>query len=912
MQLSSRHHAVNPQLVPSSGSFAPDLGDWDPHAAPAADPSAGVGGTPRKASEPKVQMPFVCGVGEVPRKIEVERRKRAFASMDIVALLEMKWLRASDMLPGGEYVTDKIPEDGGAFLPLEFFDDTEYDSRTPQEWVGLGVEDGTLKGVPAQVLRAAAGGPEAGFVWERCIMTAYDAAAAVYTVTISRTAATAAVPRIFLLFDAEDPEIFAQRVSAACELRKQTEGQLRYSLCADCMPADTAITDLDAAMADRLLAAASEGPFASAAGAGYLERLVAEVDHSYARANNTMSLQSVIHHDPESFTTLMLPPVEEAPAPATGMVAVPAYDFQAARRAIGALSFTQSPAVVTLLAKVRAECQKAAAVPLFNLSSTKPVTLEDFQLMQVQAYEHLNGYLRNAWGPNCRNTIASDLARAGKGWFNLQEADQHAYEVGKLRRLCCLVRQMMRDTLRTIVEGAMDSLAATVEKASERLLQAASLEWPGADLASTAFKPPTAPMFYLELLVDTDTQRLSFSTPTGPFESAVLSLFEQAVSQTSGLPDVEPQLMKHLFWVGTPVLETVESGERRVVEKRDRVQHCIRTSVKPLLAYLRLYEQFNDVVELDVAIYLQEFQQEDREAGDVRRECLRHLRRGEEIEEAIPSSVDIGLFHVSCDRLRRELVKKCKDTSARLLQFLSEKLRSQADDICASFQKMCNRLRETPADIEALTDTREYMKSVPDSVRTYQGMIKRALSDWDLLEEFNISMSDDDSRVRWATYGWPKRIEEQLESTKTGLVEAEASFKAGLVEDQNEFGQQIEGLQMIVSGFGSHTDIKKSATVASEVRKIQAELKEAQSNQTLYNNRERLVNEPVTDYSHLTKCIKAFDPYAALWITCDDWKHQHKVGRRRVARRASGSARVAGGRGSMRSSVGCHRPTCPG
>jgi len=44
-----------------------------------------------------------------------------------------------------------------------------------------------------------------------------------------------------------------------------------------------------------------------------------------------------------------------------------------------------------------------------------------------------------------------------------------------------------------------------------------------------------------------------------------------------------------------------------------------------------------------------------------------------------------------------------------------------------------------------------------------------------------------------------------------------------------------------------------------------------------YNNRERLVNEPLTDYSHLTKCIKQFEPYASLWITCDDWKQQHKV-----------------------------------
>jgi len=117
--------------------------------------------------------------------------------------------------------------------------------------------------------------------------------------------------------------------------------------------------------------------------------------------------------------------------------------------------------------------------------------------------------------------------------------------------------------------------------------------------------------------------------------------------------------------------------------------------------------------------YLDEFQREDREAGDVKKECLRHLKRAAEVEAAIPSAVDIGLFHVCCEKLRRQLSKKCKDMSAALLNLLSAKLRSQADEICNNFRQMSNRLREKPSDIEALTDTREFMKSIPDSVRTY-------------------------------------------------------------------------------------------------------------------------------------------------------------------------------------------------
>lgn len=41
------------------------------------------------------------------------------------------------------------------------------------------------------------------------------------------------------------------------------------------------------------------------------------------------------------------------------------------------------------------------------------------------------------------------------------------------------------------------------------------------------------------------------------------------------------------------------------------------------------------------------------------------------------------------------------------------------------------------------------------ALHRYQGLIKRALTDWDLLEEFNLSMSDDDSRCVGAAAFFP-------------------------------------------------------------------------------------------------------------------------------------------------------------
>lgn len=46
------------------------------------------------------------------------------------------------------------------------------------------------------------------------------------------------VPRIQLLFSAEDPRVFTQRVVEANALRKNTEALLLYNLYVDCMPTE--------------------------------------------------------------------------------------------------------------------------------------------------------------------------------------------------------------------------------------------------------------------------------------------------------------------------------------------------------------------------------------------------------------------------------------------------------------------------------------------------------------------------------------------------------------------------------------------------------------------------------------------------------------------------------------------------
>jgi dynein heavy chain len=54
---------------------------------------------------------------------------------------------------------------------------------------------------------------------------------------------------------------------------------------------------------------------------------------------------------------------------------------------------------------------------------------------------------------------------------------------------------------------------------------------------------------------------------------------------------------------------------------------------------------------------------------------------------------------------------------------------------------------------------------------------------------------------------------------------------------------------MVVAGMAAYTDINKAHEIANEIRRVNRQLKEAQSLSVTYNNRERLFGMPITNVS---------------------------------------------------------------
>ena len=146
---------------------------------------------PPRALEPKVLVPYNPGPGKTPRKIVIERQKRLFSLQArcrsptgvrppdpwglAVARVAVRGPGTARRPPNGAGalrwqdinqllldlgVDSAAPEREGA-MPLELFDDTEYESRSLDEWLSLG-GIGAGGFLPAKCLVRAEDGEPAG------------------------------------------------------------------------------------------------------------------------------------------------------------------------------------------------------------------------------------------------------------------------------------------------------------------------------------------------------------------------------------------------------------------------------------------------------------------------------------------------------------------------------------------------------------------------------------------------------------------------------------------------------------------------------------------------------------------------------------------------------------------------------
>ena len=211
--------------------------------------------------EPKVLSPHKTRPGQIPREIQVERKKRAFMQVDLTHLLHEKGVIAQLVAFHNNTAQDSMDS-----IPLSMYYNSDLDSRPIEMWTEMAnqsflkaraLHTHMVKGVPhLEWKRCTVVGAKDGFfdvIFGDPYTTSKEEkdtsrnlvgelSGTDNAVTDEAAAASAAADstkllhRLFVCFDAEEPVAYCEHILQALKLKTLTTASIALNLYVDCMP----------------------------------------------------------------------------------------------------------------------------------------------------------------------------------------------------------------------------------------------------------------------------------------------------------------------------------------------------------------------------------------------------------------------------------------------------------------------------------------------------------------------------------------------------------------------------------------------------------------------------------------------------------------------------------------------------
>ncbi|XP_041969812.1 dynein axonemal heavy chain 1-like [Aricia agestis] len=839
---------------------------------------------------PKLQLVKVVLPKEVPRLVNIERLRRKFLAANFKKILRQLGIQPYQLLPPAEYraADDQLYALRSPYprLHLHIFDNTDFDCRIPEEWLGLGVIEGEQYPCPgvAFLPRLKEKAVPAGDViqilnnlyeWTNVAVFSYSQQTDRWHVmTLDGSKRRFDIPRIRLMFKAEDPETFARRVQFAVQLRDEVENNLRFYLYLDCLLL-AGLPRMPLAHMPRILQLTLVHRQARQADEEHLRTLQNEVEIVYLKTEGKMGMIHTMVRDRDVYDFIRPPTKEyEPPVPAFGRYPCSMEDFAGRLKHNQWYSLYVLPESVAAIHLVIEECLKVESMLFFTSNYGRNVSLQEFDTIQQQATTTTLKYLNITWLNSTAHAIKMSFRDVGKGWFNIYEKKWEFYCISKLCRFMQLVRFRMQYALRRCVEQSMQFLVGVCEAACACTYGCgAAYEW-GGDLVSSPFRAP-ATLFYFHIMMAPDGPY--YTTPPEQFEIVTQRLFWEMVYRSHFIPQVHPKIMTKLVFDTELCLTSIGLMEPIVVEYRERLLRAFRQATIPLLAYMRQFDCYTHIYLLDIKEYVEKYRQEKHSASEIRSELQRHSDARQAIIHRLPHFINIGPFTVNVETLKTMLVKKLSDTMSELMKMWMEEVRLVVDEVVAAHRGVLRKLAEKPNSVEHIFEMREWMETIPYALKTQDDIMRKVHTDYEVLDAFFMPLENEDFKTLWEAIGLPLTITTQVTATLEFLAEEQQKFWRLHEQDEQALADRIDMYTSQCMALTLQDDFARVHEIANDIKKAWKGMKESQEWGRVLNARQKLFGQPVVPFADLNRLVKEFEPYRNLWVTASDYLKAREV-----------------------------------
>ena len=561
--------------------------------------------------------------------------------------------------------------------------------------------------------------------------------------------------------------------------------------------------------------------------------------------------------------------------------------------------YSQKEAVIALQG-IKQQCNRIRELDLFNLYITHPMRIEEFRQRQEASTNQLFSQLRGAWVEELKTIVLENFSSVNQGWFNINEISKDSYTLGKLKRFLTSVRIEMQDVLRVLSRRSYTEFYETIVRYipdSVEIQDTNNVKNKFSDSGSDPQQKSPTPLFIVDLIKGPKNDFTYTVQRPKFYVEQILHIFERTLEELARIPDLEPRLMNERLGNAKrdqflrvpqkprekPVEPPIWEKPKQLIDENkwlwdlyENLKAVLERGVEPLQEYLTVFEPFKPILEIDPEQHVKLIEKEGeqgtpRPVESIRDEIAQIVKNVEELESKIPEEIHVSCFLINCRDLLGILTAKYEHLRKSLIELIARRARSETQRIFFKIEEIQNKIKQQPKDIESLTELKKFVEDVPGELEKIQLEIEGCLEIYGTLEDFQYRFASDDLNKRWRVFGGPKDTLELIDTRKAILDKEKEKFQSGMLNQQEEFKENLEQLERQILGFHQYNNLKQCEEIAKIVTGINDSLKESEKQALIYNNRESLFGLETTDYSKLKVMQKEFKPYSDLWLTADYW-----------------------------------------
>lgn len=177
----------------------------------------------------------------------------------------------------------------------------------------------------------------------------------------------------------------------------------------------------------------------------------------------------------------------------------------------------------------------------------------------------------------------------------------------------------------------------------------------------------------------------------------------------------------------------------------------------------------------------------------------------------------------------------------------------------------------TYRDIEHVTETKQYVKNLPDKMLQIRALIKDAMSKMTLLEKYQRSLTKEEMANTWFSISKPLSIFEAQGDCIELLEIFSDRFAVDLNEMRATLANEVKSIESEFETVSRYESIQIYERAVNKCDQIYDRLDSAIATSQVVNRREKIYNQPPTEYTKIHEIKRSFLPLNSLWNYARDY-----------------------------------------